>query len=145
MKLSDAAVLLAKMSAFDQRTIGEADAEAWAEALREVPLQDALDAVTVHYRRTNLRIMPSDVLTAYRNLQARRLLAAGTPPIPGDLSQQQERIWRRRWCELVKAGQSSADAASLVSGEMHLPEELPAVDRSTALRQLIQGSNGVTR
>lgn len=145
MKLSDAAVLLAKMSAFDQRTIGEADAEAWAEALADVPLQDALDSVTEHYRLTSQRIMPSDVLTAHRSLQARRLVAAGTPPIPGDLTQQQERVWRRRWCELVKAGESAEAAAVVASGEMALPEELPAADRSAALHQLIQGSKGVTR
>ena len=141
MKPSDAAVLLAKMSAFDQRTIGEADAEAWAEALGDgVTLDDALDVVTDHYRASRDRIMPADVLAAVRRVRVQRLRDAGTPPIPGDLSQQLERIWRQRWCELVKAGQSSADAAQQVSGEMHLPEELPAVDRSTALRQLIQGS-----
>lgn len=145
MKRSEAGVLLAKMSAFDRRTIGEADIEAWAEAVGDVPLADALDAVTEHYRVQSRWIMPSDVLTACRLTQASRLVAAGTPPIPGDLTQQQERVWRRRWCELVKAGESAEAAAALASGEMALPEELPAADRSAALHQLIQGSKGVTR
>jgi len=145
MKPSDAAVLLAKISAFDRRTIGEADAEAWAEALGDVSLPDALDAVTVHYRAQNRWIMPADVLTACRLTQFNWLLAAGTPPIPGDLTRQQERVWRRRWCELVKAGESAEAAAIAASGEMALPEELPAADRSAALHQLIQGSKGVTR
>lgn len=145
MRRSEAGVLLAKMSAFDRRTIGEADIEAWAEALGDVPLSDALDAVTEHYRAQSRWIMPSDVLTACRLTQSSRLIAAGTPPIPGDLTQQQERIWRRRWCELVKSGESADDAAAVVSAEMVLPKELPAADRSTALHQLIQGSKGVSR
>lgn len=61
MTPGDAARVLTKAAAFDQRTIGAADAAAWFEALADVDATDALAAVTHHYRDSRDRLMPADV------------------------------------------------------------------------------------
>ena len=62
MTPAEVARVLAKASAFDQRTIGEADVAAWYEIVARVDLVDALIAVTRHYTETSARIMPADLL-----------------------------------------------------------------------------------
>ncbi|MEU8968094.1 hypothetical protein AB0D11_02265 [Streptomyces monashensis] len=50
MNAAEAARLLGHAAAFDNRTVGEATARAWATALRDIPLdQDTLDAVAAFY------------------------------------------------------------------------------------------------
>jgi len=61
MTPGEAGRVLAKAAAFDQRTVGHADALAWAEALDGIDHADALAAVTGHYRVSTSRIMPADV------------------------------------------------------------------------------------
>lgn len=61
MTPADAARVLAKAAAFDQRTVGEADVRAWHEALSDLDAGDALAAVTRHYRQRTERIMPAHV------------------------------------------------------------------------------------
>lgn len=63
MKPGDAARVLAKAAAFDQRTIGEADIAAWYEALADLDAADALAAVTRHYAESDKRLMPVHVRT----------------------------------------------------------------------------------
>ena len=53
-----------------------------------------------------------------RDEGAVRLQRAGTPPIPGGLTLQQERAWRTRWCELIKAGQSPDQATRIATAEL---------------------------
>ena len=64
---SETAKLLAFCAAYDQRTIGEADVEAWYEALDcpwvpNVDLEEAQAVIISHYRETSQRITPADVL-----------------------------------------------------------------------------------
>jgi hypothetical protein len=61
MNRSETARLLAKAAAFDARTVGIADVAAWQEALADVELVAALDAITEHYRDQTERIMPAHV------------------------------------------------------------------------------------
>lgn len=61
MTPGDAARVLTKAAAFDQRTIGEADVLAWHEALADVDPADALGAVTRHYANSEQRLMPVHV------------------------------------------------------------------------------------
>jgi hypothetical protein len=92
MKRSETAALLAKCAAYDQRTIGEADVEAWAEALDcpwvpNIGLEEALATVAAHYRATGRRIAPADVLQLVkeaRALEASRLLPQGHGVPPTD-------------------------------------------------------------
>ena len=46
------------------------------------------------------------------------LRRAGTPPIPGGLTLQQERAWRTRWCDLIKAGESPDQATRIATAEL---------------------------
>ncbi|HZF90417.1 zinc finger domain-containing protein [Streptomyces sp.] len=77
MTPADAAELLTLCAAFDRRTIGEADARAWAYALRDVPLDDdARDAVADHYGRTEEWITPAHVRKVRARIRADRIGAA---------------------------------------------------------------------
>ena len=85
MKKSEATLLLIKCAAFDQRTIGEADAQAWAEVLDDIRLSDALDAVAGHYVVSRERIMPLDIRVRVKVLREERLAAAVEPIPPHEL------------------------------------------------------------
>ena len=50
MNADEVALLLAKVQAFDRRTVGRADVLAWAEALDDMPAAMAMRAVTRWYR-----------------------------------------------------------------------------------------------
>ena len=136
MKRSEVSILLTKIAAFDQRTIGNADVEAWSEALGDaVGLADSLDAVTKHFRSSADRLMPIHILNAAGGIRRDRLQRAGIPPIPGDLSWKQEKEWRQLWCAKVKDGLSSEQATSETNIAMRI-HELPAVEIAVAKRTI---------
>lgn len=58
---AQAAKLLAFASAIDQRTVGEADALAWADLLDGLDFDRCVDAVRRHYRESTDRLMPAHV------------------------------------------------------------------------------------
>lgn len=58
---ADAAELLMIAAAFDRRTIGEADAVAWADALHDLDPMMCAAGVRSHYRDTAEWIMPSHI------------------------------------------------------------------------------------
>lgn len=77
MNLSETAMLLAVVQAFDRRTVGESEVIAWQAALRDTGFDDARDAVIEHYRDHREWLMPADVVAganriAWRNAGARR-------------------------------------------------------------------------
>jgi len=76
MTPADAAEVLTKAAAFDQRTIGRADAIVWAEALDDVELVPALEAVTRHYRESDQRLMPAHVRRHVEQMRRDRVRAA---------------------------------------------------------------------
>lgn len=85
MTPAEAAKLLAKAAAFDQRTIGRADALAWAEVLADISFDDALDAVTTHYAESTERLMPAHVrriAVSRRNARHPSTAIEGPPPVP---------------------------------------------------------------
>lgn len=61
MNYIEAGILLAFAAAFDHREVDEADAEAWQLALADVELEDCREAVIIHYRQHDRRIMPADI------------------------------------------------------------------------------------
>jgi hypothetical protein len=84
MMKSEVAKLLAFCAAYDQRTIGKSDVEAWAEALDSpwvpnVDLEEAQVAVVAHYRETSQRITVADVLKRVKTDRNDRL-NRGIPP-----------------------------------------------------------------
>lgn len=73
MNASEAALLLGMCASFDRRTVGEADARAWALALADVTLDDAQQAVAAHYGESREWIMPADVKRLVKAMRRDRL------------------------------------------------------------------------
>lgn len=61
MNVAEAGLLLAKVAGYDNRTVGDANILAWAEALSDVDLGDALAAVAAHFRESTDWLMPVHV------------------------------------------------------------------------------------
>lgn len=79
MTLAEAAELLTLAAAFDRRTVGEADARAWAAALHDVPLDlDARAAVARHFAESTEWFTPAHARSMRHRIRAERL-AGGTP------------------------------------------------------------------
>ena len=71
MTPGDTGRVLAKISAFDQRTVGDADIAAWHEIIGHLDTASCMAAVTVHYRETTHRIMPADVRKLATDIRVR--------------------------------------------------------------------------
>lgn len=72
MNQPEAAKILVKIAAYDRRTIGLADVEAWLEALDGiVTFDEALIAVRDHYRESREFMMPSDLIKLARKNRVR--------------------------------------------------------------------------
>ena len=72
MTPDEVAIVLTKASAFDQRTIGETDVMAWHEVLVDIAVDDALAAVTEHYRDSSTRLWPADLRRIAAGIDHRR-------------------------------------------------------------------------
>lgn len=102
MKPSEAAMILTKISAYDRRTIGDADAEAWAEALDgQVTIKDALTAIRDHFRESSDWLMPNMVIERARKIRRLRVREIGQPDVPSGLTAAQEREWVRVFWETI--------------------------------------------
>lgn len=73
MTPAEAALVLTKCCAYDQRTIGKADAMAWAEVLADVARDDAMHAVVTWYRDHRERVMPSDIRAIVKSIRDDRI------------------------------------------------------------------------
>lgn len=62
MTRSEAAQLLAIAAGIDQRTIGDADVQAWQMVLHDIALDAAVTALRDHYRANTRRVMPADIV-----------------------------------------------------------------------------------
>lgn len=70
MTPDEVARLLAKCSAFDQRTVGRADVLAWHEAIGDLDPEVAMRAVSRWYRDNDERINPARLRRAYVGVQS---------------------------------------------------------------------------
>jgi hypothetical protein len=110
MNRTEAAKVLAKAAAFDNRQPDQAAVLAWAEALDlDMPLQDALRIVGEHYRDERAWIMPADINRRWRALGKARLETAvrmGLPEPPEELSDEPTvwAAWKKAQISAVKAG-----------------------------------------
>jgi hypothetical protein len=141
MKHSETTILLSKIAAFDQRTIGVADVEAWSEVLTaaNVELVDAMSAVADHFGQTSDRLMPAQLIKLSKtSIRKRRLRDAGVPPMPGGLTWKQEKDWREEWCEQVKAGASRDSAAIKASDRLQMSCEQRGIPMPDELRRSIE-------
>ena len=114
MNLQDVATVLAKCVAYDNRTTTDATVLAWHEALDDMPLQDALNAVRDHYATSREWIMPSDLNQAYHALKRARLNAipqARRPLPPQDSTPEENLIFHRAVLKAIADGMDAAGAA----------------------------------
>ena len=98
MTPSEAAELLVLCSAYDNRTIGDGNALAWADVLNDVRLADAKDAVKAHYRRSAEFLHASEVRERVRALREARLAEAAEPIPPHEFLDDPEayKAWMRQ-------------------------------------------------
>lgn len=83
MNRSDTAKVLAKMTAYDRRTVGLADVAAWHEIIGDLDYDDCLAAVRDHYTNSREWCMPADIVKAVKAIRRERLNAVGTL-VPND-------------------------------------------------------------
>lgn len=127
MNITEAATLLRKVVAYcPSQTIDEFTPEAWAESLRSVRLDDALEAVRIIGSRPlepgKVRyIEVGHIAWEVGKMRAKRIESA--PPIdpPGELDSQQYLAWLRHTREAVASGLPIlADRRELVSRPVDL-------------------------
>ena len=110
MNAQEAAKVLAKAAAYDNRQATQAAALAWAEALyQDMPLQDALRLVGEHYRDERAWVMPADINRRWRALGRARIETAermGLPEPPEELADEPAAwvAWKQAQIAAVKAG-----------------------------------------
>jgi hypothetical protein len=136
MTPQEAAKVLAKAAAYDNRQPNEAAVLAWSEALdRDLPLADALRIVSEHYQDERAWIMPADINRRWRTLGKTRLAEAerlGLPEAPDDIADDPQAwiTWKRTQIRAIKAGASPEQAeTSAARAIRHAPtrerRELP--------------------
>jgi hypothetical protein len=113
---AEAVELLTLAAAFDRRTVGEADARAWAAALHDVPLdQDARAAVARHHAESTAWFTPAHLRSIRHRIRAERL--GDTPPAyepPAGPETGAEYVTRRRQqLAAIAAGEIPRPAVAL--------------------------------
>lgn len=98
MTPAEAGVLLAGISKFDNRKPGTPDeaeltATLWAQALHDIPLADAGQAVTQHFATSTEYLMPAHIRTAVKRIRDKRI--HDHPPLtpPADLTPIETTAW----------------------------------------------------
>ncbi|PSJ29809.1 hypothetical protein B7P34_04675 [Streptosporangium nondiastaticum] len=113
MTPADAAELLALAAAFDRRTIGEADAHAWARALRDIPLdRDTRTAVAEHYARTEQWITPARVREVRARIRETRIGDAH-PVYDGTPGETGAQFVERRRAQITAAADGTLPARTI--------------------------------
>lgn len=161
MTKTEVAKLLTLIVAFDRRTIGEADVEAWHLIVADLEADDCAAAVKHHYSTSRDWLMPSDVRTfavnAARGREGQRRqaeldaqLAAENPPgelksrpvaalttghlVPVDNEVRVDRRAQLRAAAHTKRQQTEADVAAVAAADAHR-EQLEQARRDCASRE----------
>lgn len=143
MTPADAAEILGTAAAFDRRTVGKADAHAWADALEGIRFEDAIEAVKHHYATSREFIYPSDVIATVKAVRAERVRAAGdlSGRIPlhiaqmddGPEQQEAEREWLREASRRIGDGELVEDFAPRLQ---LVPSTSPPTELQAAIEQM---------
>ncbi|MFE6689623.1 hypothetical protein ACFVFQ_24485 [Streptomyces sp. NPDC057743] len=113
MTPADAAELLSLCAAFDRRTIGEADAHAWARALRDVPLdEDTRTAVAEHYGHTDKWITAAQIREMRTRIRNNRIGAAH-PVYDGNPDETGAEFAERRRAQITAAADGTLPARTI--------------------------------
>lgn len=73
MNKTEVSELLTLITAFDRRTLGETDVEAWFLVLKDIDVTDAADAVSEYFREETKWLMPAEVHSRARRICRHRL------------------------------------------------------------------------
>lgn len=138
MNTADAAKLLTKCAAFDNRQPSREAAMAWAEALTSahITLEDASAAITAHYRESTDFIQPAHVIRLAKAARKLRIAAAGQPDLPPGLTWERERDYRRAWLAAVGSGATPTEATATVDARGGITRE---IEHPRPIGQLIAG------
>lgn len=101
MDIIETGILLAKIQAFDNRTVADPTIIAWQEILAPHTLADALDAVRNYYRVSSEWIMPSHIVERVRDIENRRLDGFGTDLRLND-AEEREAFESGNWREALR-------------------------------------------
>ncbi len=131
MTPSEAAGLLAIAAAFDQRTIGEMDAQAWAATLRGLDPADCAEAIRQHYAVNTDRLMPAHVRRGANIIRSARLRSVASDEIePADVDPNDVAAYlaatKRRRAALLAKGEDTEDRRPQ-SVRSLMPETLRAI------------------
>lgn len=113
MNRAEAALVLAKVQAFDNRTVGETTIEAWAEALADTDFKYALAAVTKHYHEETTWMMPAHVTKIVSDYKFRvgvKLKEVGPPDFPPSLNWLEEKEYRVQYQSAILTGSTWDEA-----------------------------------
>lgn len=132
MNLSGASRVLAAAAAFDKRTVGEADAVAWADALHHLEPADCIRAVGDHYARTNEYLMPHHIRVRVREIirerqdkaAAERGLPTGPPASVETRAEVRARVARE--VAAAKLARQPTEAATVNGASVAQPESRTA-------------------
>lgn len=80
MTRSEVATLLGICAAYDNRTVGDMDVQAWHAVIGDLPFEDSRTAVLQHYAETRERIMPADVRQRVQAMRRDRIERAQIEP-----------------------------------------------------------------
>ncbi|TBO59878.1 hypothetical protein EYS09_09675 [Streptomyces kasugaensis] len=123
MTPAEAAELLAHCAAFDRRTIGEADARAWARALHDVPLDDdTRGAIAEHYGHTDKWITAAQVREMRARIRTGRLEAAH-PVYEGNPDETGEQFVANRQAQITAAAEGHLPARTIAQAIGAAPTE----------------------
>jgi hypothetical protein len=114
MNRYEAGLLLALCSAFDARTVGDADVKAWADVLADIPFDDAQDAVKDHYARETEFIKPAHVIAGVKRIRRDRVEHADASFVPSPEVQSFEDYQR----ELLEHRRAVGDGAEVERPEL---------------------------
>lgn len=149
MTPAEAAAVLSKCAAFDNRTPTESAARAWAEAVdSNVTLTDALAIVADHYARESRWIMPADINGASKRIRRARLDVMKTPEPPAALDPEDVdgwRVWSRAYRSAIGDGRSERQASEIACAAVGIPvpEEITTVRPVAHL--ITQAANALPR
>lgn len=120
MNRSEAALLLARAAAFDNRTVGRVDAEAWAAALNDVPFDDDATAAVARFYgtppkdpSTRLWIQPHNVRSLRKTIRSERAEGFRYEPPALDETPREFLARYRGQLDAVASGRVTAPAGRL--------------------------------
>lgn len=150
MNLSEIGVFLGRVAYSDNRTVDDGMILHWQDMLPPDLTFDEAMAALKHHRQTSTAYLGEahiiqHAMEARRAAGRDRLARAGDAPYPPNLSQAQERAWKRQWMDSLKAGALDAVRdADDVLGYVRPDDAAPNLGRVAAIERLAI-SKGIPR